>query len=196
MRESLSTEDFLPVHSEGGRSTSFSICSGWGQLVPTKACGAWGRAVPTPVQRPNVCKKDRNRPAIPLRFNVLTLQRFNVSTPRRKPHLSPTFRLDGGTVPPQKRFFHIQKPLIFRCFPRRKIRKNRTVPFDAEKNDFLLDFSTKSSKKSQKIQIHPRLSCICPIWPIRPIRPIPFHSMFGVRIASGAATSMFDVCSD
>jgi hypothetical protein len=50
--------------------------------------------------------------------------------------LSPTFRLDGGTVPHQKISCRIQKPLIFRTFPRCKSPEKRTVPFDIENFTF------------------------------------------------------------
>jgi hypothetical protein len=54
----------------------------------------------------------------------------------QKIELSPTFPLDGGTVPRQKNPWHLQKPHILRGKMFGRFAKNRTVLFDGLKYDF------------------------------------------------------------
>ena len=75
--------------------------------------------------------------------------RIHQSTnPEPGPELSPTFPIDGGTVPHQKTPRHFQKPLIFHCFCGAKHGKKRTVPFERPKFGFFHKKSQKISKNS------------------------------------------------
>jgi hypothetical protein len=69
-----------------------------------------------------------------------------------KIELSPTFRLDGGTVPRQKSPRHFQKPHILRGYFSRNFAKKRTVLFDGPKFTFLHSFSTKKRAQSGILQ--------------------------------------------
>ena len=67
----------------------------------------------------------------------------------REIELSPTFRLDGGTVPPKKRRGRLQNPQCFAWFSRRKPPKKRTVLFDAKKFTKNPKKCAKNSKKAE-----------------------------------------------
>ena len=75
--------------------------------------------------------------------------------------LSPTFPLDGGTVPLEKCRGRIQKPLIFDGFCDANRMKKRTVLFDALKNGFLHTFLAKILRFSRN---HPILITSSPFY--------------------------------
>jgi hypothetical protein len=106
--------------------------------------------------------RERNQPAIPVSESGTApswsglcysppIQKSN-NPPIQPSELSPTFRLDGGTVPRQKLLWHFQKPLIFRWWPRCKPPKKRTVPFDHLKFAFFHPFFTFFHKFSEIFQ--------------------------------------------